>query len=86
MRARRRAKVVPLPTPPVEAASTDDELELEQMASVVWAIGHAVDAGADSEQIWCALLSVERNLRRLGSQVGHTERRLGWRFEGKVGA
>jgi hypothetical protein len=84
MSARRRAEVVPLTTPPVEGASTEDELS--DLAGAVWLINCGVGTNGETEKLFEALSHVERTLRRISDQVGDTERRLGWRSERKVGA
>jgi hypothetical protein len=84
MAARRRAKVVPLPTPPAEGASTEDELALSDLAGAVWLINCGVGTSGDTEKLFEALSHVERTLRRLSDQVGDTERRLGWRHEARA--
>jgi hypothetical protein len=82
MSARRRARVVPLPKPSGENASTEDELELSDLAGAVWLINCGVDTNGDTEKLFEALSHVERTLRRLSDRVGDTERRRGWRHDG----
>jgi hypothetical protein len=50
--ARRRAKVVRLPTPPAERASTEDELALSDLAGAVWFINCGVGTSGDTEKLW----------------------------------
>ena len=77
MSARRRAQVVPLPTPPAEGASTEDELALSDLAGAVWLINCGVGTNANNERLFEALSHIERTLRLLSDRVGDTERRLG---------
>ena len=82
MSAQRRTKVVALPTPPAERASTEDERALSDLAGAVWLINCGVGTNGDTGKLFEALSHVERTLRRLSDQVGDTERRLGWREGG----
>jgi len=76
MSARRRAKVVPLPPPPFDpSAATEAEIELEDLAGVIWLIRCGIDTNGDLEELGAALSHVERTLRRLSDQVGDNERR-----------
>jgi hypothetical protein len=84
MSARRRAQVVPIPTPPAahDGGFTEHEMELSNLAGAVRMIKYGLDASQDTETTDEALSHLEQCLRRLSDQVGDTERRLGWRPEG----
>jgi hypothetical protein len=85
MSARRRAKMVPLPTPPakeMDGGFTEDEMELSNLAGAIRMIKYGLDASRDAETTDEALSHLEQCLRRLADQVGDTERRLGWREGG----
>ena len=86
MSARRRAKVVALPTPAaakqMAGGFTEHEMELSNLAGAVRMIKYGLDASQDTETTDEALSHLEQCLRRLSEQVGDTERRLGWREGG----